>query len=138
MNTPTTPPNRRVLVIDDNLAIHEGFRKILGDEVKGSSKLLAARAALFDEVPIAAVDGFDVTFADQGQVGFAKVQEAVAAGSRTRWPSWTCGCRPAGTASRPSNISGRWTRTCKWSSALPSRIMPGRRSSSASGRTTGC
>ncbi len=80
MNASPTP-NRRVLVIDDNLAIHDDFRKILSNDVKGRAELQATRAALFEETPApATVGGFAVTFADQGQAGFALVQQAIAAG----------------------------------------------------------
>ena len=40
MNTIHSQPNRRVLVIDDNRAIHEDFRKILGEP---DTSALAAR-----------------------------------------------------------------------------------------------
>lgn len=76
-----TTPNRRVLVIDDNLAIHEDFRKILNGDGGKRSQFLATRAALFDEAPAQVTQGgFDVDFADQGQAGYAKVQQSVAVG----------------------------------------------------------
>ena len=77
----TTTTNRRVLVIDDNLAIHDDFKKILGGDDGKRSKLIASRAALFDEAPVQATQGgFDVDFADQGQAGFAKVKQSLAEG----------------------------------------------------------
>jgi signal transduction histidine kinase len=81
MNTDLAIPNRRVLVIDDNVAIHSDFRKILtGDDGK-RAELLASRAALFGETPKPAISGgFDVDFAHQGQAGFTMVEQALAQG----------------------------------------------------------
>ncbi len=42
---------RRILVIDDNRAIHEDFRKIFNSSVQGESALLDAEAALFGDAP---------------------------------------------------------------------------------------
>jgi hypothetical protein len=50
MTTTSRMGNRRILVIDDNTAIHEDFRKILADNAV-TSALTEARAALFDDVP---------------------------------------------------------------------------------------
>jgi CheY-like chemotaxis protein len=81
MNSSSTP-NRRVLVIDDNLAIHKDLAKVLAGDDGKPSQLLASRAALFQDAPAPAGLGrFEVEFADQGQAGFAKVQHAVAQGT---------------------------------------------------------
>jgi signal transduction histidine kinase len=72
--------NLRILVVDDNLAIHEDFRKILATTT-ASDELEQAGASLFDEVPVALHgESFDVCFADQGEQGFRMVEQAVAAG----------------------------------------------------------
>lgn len=78
----TAIENRRILVIDDNLAIHEDFRKIMATTTASSDELDQAGASLFDEAP-AAVHGesFELRFADQGEWGFHLVEQAVAAGS---------------------------------------------------------
>ena len=39
--------NKRILVIDDNQAIHDDFRKILDGQLDGTSCLDEAEAALF-------------------------------------------------------------------------------------------
>ncbi len=68
--------NLRVLVIDDNQAIHEDFRKILqaSPENEGFDQ---ARAALFDDHPLsAALERFDLDCADQGQAALIMVQLA--------------------------------------------------------------
>jgi signal transduction histidine kinase/PleD family two-component response regulator len=72
--------NRRILVIDDNPAIHEDFRRILQSS-KRALPLLEARAALFDEVPPEVPrEHFEVECADQGQIGLAMVQDALQRG----------------------------------------------------------
>ena len=68
MNQPPTESTFRILVIDDNPAIHEDFRKILGGSASSSSKLDAVEAALFG--PTAAVAGrleFRIDSAFQGR-----------------------------------------------------------------------
>ncbi|MEQ1845568.1 MAG: histidine kinase dimerization/phospho-acceptor domain-containing protein, partial [Nitrospira sp.] len=72
--------NLRILVIDDNLVIHEDFRKILATTT-ASDELEQAGASLFDEEPVA-IHGepFDLSFADQGERGFHMVEQSVAAG----------------------------------------------------------
>jgi CheY-like chemotaxis protein len=80
-DTRKTPlENRRILVIDDNRAIHEDFRKILAIGT-ACDELDQAGAALFDEEPVAAPgESFEVQFAHQGELGFRMVEQAVAAG----------------------------------------------------------
>lgn len=72
--------NRRILVIDDNVAIHEDFRKILCQGFD-ASLLQEARGGLFDDVSEQrAVEQFDVDCADQGQEGYRMVQQALEKG----------------------------------------------------------
>jgi len=70
---------RRILVIDDNLAIHEDFAKTLAPQP--TSDLADLEAELFAEAP--AMRGptlhFDMSFADQGEAGVRLVAEAIAA-----------------------------------------------------------
>ena len=76
------PPNHRVLVIDDNPAIHQDFRKVLTD--RGiSSGLDAAEEALFGDVPTApaARATFDLDYASQGLEGVEKILRAREAGT---------------------------------------------------------
>lgn len=74
--TPETE-NRRVLVIDDNPAIHDDFRKILLVP-KSNDDFQATRARLFGsgETPTSESD-FQLDCAEQGEKGFEMVQEAV-------------------------------------------------------------
>ncbi len=76
----TTPQVRRILVIDDNRAIHSDFRKILCPEPDRQA-VGEVEAALFgkDAAPSAPA-GFDVESAYQGQEGLEKLRQAIEAG----------------------------------------------------------
>jgi two-component system sensor histidine kinase/response regulator len=77
----TASNNRRILVIDDNVAILEDFRKVLVP-VNASDVLDQARASLFGEAPMPVQgESFAVDFAEQGEAGLRLVKQA--AGSRT-------------------------------------------------------
>lgn len=74
----TSPANRRILVIDDNPAIHQDFRKVLGGGLDATTTLAAAELALLGEsLPPNMKPDFEVEFALQGQEGVARVQQAV-------------------------------------------------------------
>lgn len=76
MKSDKTTDNRRILVIDDNVSIHEDFRKILVPP-KDSGSLDQARAALFGETPsLPPQEHYELEFADQGREGFGLVQSA--------------------------------------------------------------
>ena len=47
----TLKHTQRILVIDDNPAIHEDFRKILGGLPPTEPSFVEAKALLFDEAP---------------------------------------------------------------------------------------
>ena len=85
MNTPFTSEleNHRILIIDDNPAIHEDFRKILGPaDVKLAEELDADEAALFgDKADAARAWSFQIDSAFQGKEGLEKVRTAVAEGN---------------------------------------------------------
>lgn len=71
---------RRILVVDDNDAIHRDFRKILLPE-QPTSKLALAKAALFGAESVPAESdrdrvAFEVDSALQGQEAFKRVEEA--------------------------------------------------------------
>jgi diguanylate cyclase (GGDEF)-like protein len=73
--------NRRILVIDDNRAIHEDFRKILA-RPEESTGLAEAEAMVLGVAPSttpAAREVFDVESAYQGEEGWEKVRASVAA-----------------------------------------------------------
>lgn len=80
MNTPTVS-NRRILLIDDNPAIHEDFRKILSTEDAAASGIDAEIGAFFDEAKRASIGlDFELDSAFQGEEALAKVQQAKADG----------------------------------------------------------
>ncbi len=72
---PDSPPNRRILVIDDNPAIHDDFRKILGPRSEAEVQLEAAEAAIFGTHRSA---WFEIDAASQGREGLALVERALA------------------------------------------------------------
>ena len=80
-----SPPNRRILIVDDNAAIHEDFRKILAAPTQaGEAALASLEAALFEDdgpekVPQAGRN-FQLTSAHQGREALELVGGAVAAG----------------------------------------------------------
>ncbi len=77
MIAPTPITTQRLLVIDDNPAIHEDFRKIFGTG-GGSAQLDAAEAAFFgDAPPVAEPARYAIDSAFQGQEGLACVQAAL-------------------------------------------------------------
>ena len=76
MRIDTATNNLRILVIDDNVSIHDDFRKIL-ETPKDSPSFDQARAALFGDSPLSeAVGRFDLDCTDQGQAALIKVQLA--------------------------------------------------------------
>src|SRR3989338_8643212 len=76
MTLDTDNQNLRILVIDDNQAIHEDFRKILQAK-DGEESFDQARAALFgDSSPLRALERFELDCADQGKAALTLVQLA--------------------------------------------------------------
>jgi len=81
MNSDQATDNRRILVIDDNVNIHEDFRKILMPSADSDS-LVQARAALFGEVPTLPPQvRYELDFASQGREGFGLAQNAYQRGN---------------------------------------------------------
>ncbi|HYL03418.1 MAG TPA: EAL domain-containing protein [Steroidobacteraceae bacterium] len=79
MTSATAPAKRRVLVVDDNRAIHDDFKKILLGDTQGSSELLAAERLLLGEPEaIAPRPLFEIDTALQGQEGVERVKQALA------------------------------------------------------------
>lgn len=81
MNTNPERNNNRILVIDDNPAIHADFRKILGPGSTNTTLLDQVEAALFDSKDVYTMEVqetvFEIDSAYQGQEGFQKVEEAL-------------------------------------------------------------
>ncbi len=82
MIAPLSEKNRRIIVIDDNNAIHEDFAKILcNNNAKASAALDDMENELFGSpAPKAKIESYHLDFAHQGLEGVAKIQAACAAG----------------------------------------------------------
>jgi PAS domain S-box-containing protein len=75
-------PNHRILVIDDNRAIHDDIRKILIGDSNQNSDLLSDEDLLFgSSAPRVSAAKFEIDSAYQGQDGLARVREKLAEGS---------------------------------------------------------
>ncbi|MEJ0091163.1 MAG: PAS domain S-box protein [Limisphaerales bacterium] len=81
MNKLAPEKNRRILVIDDNRAIHEDFRKILAPGTSTAAALDETETALFGKPAIVVQKiRYEIDSAYQGQDGVLLVQQALAAG----------------------------------------------------------
>ena len=79
----SNPPSRRILIIDDNAAIHHDFRKVLGVQADQSAQatLDLLEAGLFGtSVSTAVRPNFEIDSAHQGQEGVKMAGQAVAEG----------------------------------------------------------
>jgi diguanylate cyclase (GGDEF)-like protein len=73
--------NGRILVIDDNSAIHQDFEKILARNPEVDSGMTVAEKILFGEsAPPVTHPTFELHFAHQGSQGVSMVEEAAASG----------------------------------------------------------
>ncbi|HSW51376.1 MAG TPA: ATP-binding protein [Bryobacteraceae bacterium] len=70
-------PNRRILVVDDNRAIHEDLRKILVGEVQSGSELQEDECILFDVAPVS-ISEFKLDSAYQGHEALAMLEGSIA------------------------------------------------------------
>ncbi len=72
--------NRRILIIDDNEAIHKDFRKILAQSRAQANHLASAEAALFGDTAGVQVElpEFQIDSAFQGQEGLAMIEKSLA------------------------------------------------------------
>jgi two-component system cell cycle sensor histidine kinase/response regulator CckA len=81
MNSLPAGPNRRILVIDDNRAIHDDFRKILAPTNAAFAALGATETALFGQpAEGVALAPFEIDSAYQGQEGLDLVNRALTSG----------------------------------------------------------
>jgi predicted signal transduction protein with EAL and GGDEF domain/CheY-like chemotaxis protein len=72
--------NRRILIVDDNRAIHDDFRKILAPAAGTRDELDALDAELFGTAAAEQDEGFDLDSAYQGEEAIEKVKRARAEG----------------------------------------------------------
>lgn len=70
--------NHRILVIDDNAAIHEDFRKVLCPEARPAAALSEAAARLFNRAPAGGNQTtYQIDTAQRGQDGVEMVRHAL-------------------------------------------------------------
>ena len=72
--------NRRILIVDDNAAIHEDFRKILAPEAADSQAIDDLESLIFGDAAAETQTRFELTHAYQGQEGLKCVEASLAAG----------------------------------------------------------
>ncbi|HEY5232490.1 MAG TPA: PAS domain-containing protein [Verrucomicrobiae bacterium] len=78
MNNSPAEKNRRILIIDDNRAIHDDFRKILSPVTAAAAALDVAESELFGEQENAVKKGnYEIDSAYQGQDGVVMVKRAL-------------------------------------------------------------
>jgi two-component system sensor histidine kinase/response regulator len=75
-----SPPNRRILVVDDMPSMHQDFRKTLSALAAPAEELDRLESALFGDTAGRVEEGFDVDSAYQGPEALAKVDAAVNSG----------------------------------------------------------
>src|SRR5262249_47721417 len=70
--------NHRILIVDDNPAIHDDFRKVLAGNLGPKPELVRAEQALFgDELLPKLAPDFELDSAYQGQEALVKVQRSI-------------------------------------------------------------
>ena len=72
--------NRRILVIDDNRAIHQDFQKVIGAHSEEVSEVDAVEAAILGTQVKTEQPSFEIHSAYQGEEGIALAQEAIREG----------------------------------------------------------
>ena len=82
MNSPASSPPR-ILLIDDNPAIHQDYRKVLAPQSHTSAEFMSLEAIVLGEsTATASLENvvFELDSAMQGQEGFALAQKALEEG----------------------------------------------------------
>ncbi|MCB9941563.1 MAG: PAS domain S-box protein [Planctomycetaceae bacterium] len=76
---PQIPPLRRILIVDDNPAIHEDYRRVLCNDEAGSDDLVSAKALLLGGKPSIEASAFDIELvsAFQGEEALELVRQSV-------------------------------------------------------------
>jgi two-component system, cell cycle sensor histidine kinase and response regulator CckA len=79
MNTSSLEANHRILIVDDNPAIHEDFRKIFCTAGPDKSRVQNLKAAVFDDARAAETESqFELVSAFQGREALALANQAAA------------------------------------------------------------
>ena len=82
MHEPTLPAANRILIVDDNVTIHEDFRKILAPPDSADAQLRDTESVLFGQAAAVTADApeYQIDSAMQGQDGLRMVEAAAAEG----------------------------------------------------------
>src|SRR5260221_6103447 len=72
--------NHRILIVDDNRAIHGDFKKVFNAE--SPAAIDSAAAAIFGEPAVVTTPTYDLEFACQGQEAVEKVGQSLETGRR--------------------------------------------------------
>ena len=93
--------NHRVLIVDDQEAIHKDFEEMLapGTPARATDSLAGA---FVPESGKAVLPRFELSHAESGDEACRLIRAAQDAGHPFPWPTSTSGCLPEPTASRPS------------------------------------
>lgn len=69
----------RILIVDDNSAIHEDFKKVLCPELMASADLVALTSKVLGakSIPLQNTFDYSLSFADRGEDGYALVQQGL-------------------------------------------------------------
>lgn len=76
MNADAASLNRRLIVIDDNLSIHDDFRKILNPPAVNADIHLLRSSLFGASAATGQPERFEVDFAEQGQQGYERILQA--------------------------------------------------------------
>jgi hypothetical protein len=100
------------LIIDDQEAIQDGYRKIICPVRTQHDALAEVESQLFGDVPVELDEDafYEVDSAFQGRDAVTLVEKSLAEGGLTPWPLLTFACRRDGMGSTPSAISGKSIR----------------------------
>ncbi len=80
MPTENAGPNRRILIVDDNAAIHEDFKKILAPEAADSQAIDNLESLIFGDAAPKTQTHFELAHAHQGQEALVRVEQSLADG----------------------------------------------------------
>ena len=80
MPTENSGANRRILIVDDNAAIHEDFRKILAPEAADSQAIDDLESLIFGDAAPETQTHFELAHAHQGQEALVRVEKSLADG----------------------------------------------------------
>ena len=78
MPTASPGPNRRILIVDDNAAIHEDFKKILAPEAADSQAIDDLESLIFGDAVPEMPAHFELAHAHQGQEALVRVEKSLA------------------------------------------------------------